>query len=133
MRDRLKPATTYTVRAGDPLWSLVASKFGDGARCADIAKLNALKHAYDIMPGQTLKLCKKPCPDSAELRRALRKGRCSTASSGSGRPTVRASCPVAVGRTEEPRPDDPAGASPCRVLRQSVGPGGVDRLRLGRT
>ncbi|MFF1400315.1 LysM peptidoglycan-binding domain-containing protein [Streptomyces sp. NPDC058287] len=28
MRDRLKPTTTYTVRTGDTLWSIAASKLG---------------------------------------------------------------------------------------------------------
>lgn len=59
IRDRLKPTTTYTVRKGDTLWSIAASKLGDGNRWAEIAKLNALKNADDITSGQTLKLPKK--------------------------------------------------------------------------
>ncbi|MFE4671408.1 LysM peptidoglycan-binding domain-containing protein [Streptomyces sp. NPDC056723] len=59
MRDRLKPTVTYTVRKGDTLWSIAASKLGDGGRWAEIAKLNSLKNADDISVGQTLKLPKK--------------------------------------------------------------------------
>ncbi|MFB7711577.1 N-acetylmuramoyl-L-alanine amidase [Streptomyces sp. NPDC056105] len=65
MRDRIakrlktKPGagtTTYTVTKGDTLWSIAASKLGDGARWAEIAKLNALKNADGIAAGQKLKL-----------------------------------------------------------------------------
>ncbi|MEE1763707.1 LysM peptidoglycan-binding domain-containing protein [Streptomyces sp. SP18BB07] len=57
--ERLKPTATYTVRAGDTLWSIAASKLGDGNRWREIADLNALKNPDDISPGQTLKLPKK--------------------------------------------------------------------------
>ncbi|HEY9370447.1 MAG TPA: LysM domain-containing protein [Streptomyces sp.] len=59
MRDRLKPTVTYTVRSGDTLWSIAASKLRDGNRWHDIAQLNGLKDADTITPGQTLKLPKK--------------------------------------------------------------------------
>ncbi|MFD8279711.1 N-acetylmuramoyl-L-alanine amidase [Streptomyces solisilvae] len=69
MRDRIaarlktKPGsstgTTYTVGKGDTLWSIAASKLGDGNRYREIAKLNGLKDADQIVPGQKLKLPKK--------------------------------------------------------------------------
>ncbi|MFF8659453.1 LysM peptidoglycan-binding domain-containing protein [Streptomyces huasconensis] len=59
MRDRLKPTTAYTVSKGDTLWSIAASKLGDGNRWRDIAQLNDLVDADDIHVGQTLKLPKK--------------------------------------------------------------------------
>ena len=59
VRDRLKPTVNYTVRAGDTLWSIAATKLGDGARWPSIASLNHLKDADDITPGQVLKLPKK--------------------------------------------------------------------------
>jgi hypothetical protein len=59
IRDRLKPTITYTVRKGDTLWSIAASKLGDGARWQEIATLNHLKNADDLSVGQALKLPKK--------------------------------------------------------------------------
>ncbi|WP_425244692.1 LysM peptidoglycan-binding domain-containing protein [Streptomyces citrinus] len=59
VRDRLKPSTTYTVRAGDTLSSIAAAKLGSAARWRDIATLNSLKNADEISVGQTLKLPKK--------------------------------------------------------------------------
>lgn len=68
MRDRIaarlktKPGsstTTYTVGRGDTLWSIAASKLGDGARWREIAKLNHLANADRLTPGQKLKLPKK--------------------------------------------------------------------------
>ena len=63
MRDRIKarlePTATYTVAKGDTLWSIAASKLGDGNRWRDIADLNAIKNPDAIAPGQTLKLPKK--------------------------------------------------------------------------
>ncbi|MFD6432809.1 N-acetylmuramoyl-L-alanine amidase [Streptomyces venezuelae] len=56
---RLKPSTTYTVARGDTLWSIAATKLGDGARWREIADLNGLKNPDDIRVGQTLKLPKK--------------------------------------------------------------------------
>ncbi|WP_333745863.1 LysM peptidoglycan-binding domain-containing protein [Streptomyces sp. IBSBF 2950] len=56
---RLAPAATYTVRKGDTLWSIAASKLGDGNRWREIATLNSLKDADAITPGQTLKLPRK--------------------------------------------------------------------------
>lgn len=50
---------TYTVRTGDTLWSIAASKLGDGNRWREIAALNKLKDADEITPGQKLKLPKK--------------------------------------------------------------------------
>ena len=50
---------TYTVGRGDTLWSIAASKLGDGNRWQEIAKLNALKWPDDLTPGQILKLPKK--------------------------------------------------------------------------
>ncbi|MBI0297653.1 N-acetylmuramoyl-L-alanine amidase [Streptomyces sp. PRKS01-29] len=69
MRDRIgkrlksKPgsgsSTTYTVGKGDTLWSIAASKLGDGNRYKEIAKLNGLRDADTIVPGQELKLPRK--------------------------------------------------------------------------
>ncbi|MBD9731188.1 N-acetylmuramoyl-L-alanine amidase [Streptomyces sp. H28] len=49
----------YTVGPGDTLWSIAASKFGDGARWREIAALNKLADADVITPGQKLKLPKR--------------------------------------------------------------------------
>ncbi|MEU4996573.1 N-acetylmuramoyl-L-alanine amidase [Streptomyces sp. NPDC021622] len=51
--------STYTVRKGDTLRSIAAAKLGDGKRAQEIAKLNSLRDADAITPGQTLKLPKK--------------------------------------------------------------------------
>ena len=59
IRDRLKPTVTYTVASGDTLWSIAASRLGDGNRWREIATLNALKKPDAITPGQKLKLPKK--------------------------------------------------------------------------
>ncbi|MFJ2007420.1 LysM peptidoglycan-binding domain-containing protein [Streptomyces chartreusis] len=59
IRDRLTPTVTYTVRTGDTLWSIAASKLGDGNRWREIASLNKLADADEIAPGQKLKLPKK--------------------------------------------------------------------------
>jgi hypothetical protein len=59
VRDRLVPTVTYTVRAGDTLWSIAATKLSDGDRWREIAKLNHLPDADTIAPGQVLKLPKK--------------------------------------------------------------------------
>ncbi|MFJ9748862.1 LysM peptidoglycan-binding domain-containing protein [Streptomyces chartreusis] len=59
IRDRLAPTVTYTVRTGDTLWSIAASKLGDGNRWREIASLNKLADADEITPGQKLKLPKK--------------------------------------------------------------------------
>ncbi|MGW2260263.1 LysM peptidoglycan-binding domain-containing protein [Streptomyces sp. NPDC001780] len=56
---RLAPAVTYTARAGDTLWSIAASKLGDGNRWQEIAKLNGLKDPSALRVGQKLKLPKK--------------------------------------------------------------------------
>jgi LysM repeat protein len=48
--------STYTVAKGDTLWSIAASKLGDGNRWKDIASVNGLKDADEIAPGQKLKL-----------------------------------------------------------------------------
>jgi nucleoid-associated protein YgaU len=53
------PSITYTVAPGDTLWSIAASKLGDGNRWREIATLNALRRPDAITPGQTLKLPKK--------------------------------------------------------------------------
>src|SRR5690606_22765023 len=50
---------TYTVGSGDTLWSIAASKLGDGTRWREIAALNKLADADVITPGQKLKLPKR--------------------------------------------------------------------------
>ncbi|MEV8354614.1 N-acetylmuramoyl-L-alanine amidase [Streptomyces niveus] len=52
-------AATYTVRDGDTLWSIATEKLGAGKRYTEIAKLNGLKDADALTPGQKLKLPKK--------------------------------------------------------------------------
>ncbi|MEU5394508.1 peptidoglycan recognition protein family protein [Streptomyces tibetensis] len=52
-------ASTYTVARGDTLWSIAASRLGDGNRWREIATLNHLKDADAITPGQKLTLPKK--------------------------------------------------------------------------
>ncbi|MFH8797046.1 N-acetylmuramoyl-L-alanine amidase [Streptomyces sp. NPDC017941] len=59
IHDRLTPSSTYTVRKGDTLSSIAASKLGDGNRWREIADLNSLKDPDAIAPGQKLKLPKK--------------------------------------------------------------------------
>jgi hypothetical protein len=59
IRDRLKPTVVYTVTKGDTLWSIAASKLGDGNRWREIASLNKLRDADAITPGQKLTLPKK--------------------------------------------------------------------------
>jgi len=59
VKARLAPAVTYTVSDGDTLWSIAASKLGDGNRWREIASLNRLPDADAIAPGQVLKLPKK--------------------------------------------------------------------------
>ncbi|MFJ8804186.1 N-acetylmuramoyl-L-alanine amidase [Streptomyces sp. NPDC102487] len=59
VKARLAPAVTYTVHDGDTLWSIAASKLGDGNRWREIASLNHLPDADSITPGQVLKLPKK--------------------------------------------------------------------------
>ncbi|MGV4890422.1 peptidoglycan recognition protein family protein [Streptomyces viridosporus] len=51
--------TAYTVARGDTLWSIAATKLGDGARWREIASLNRLADADSITPGQKLTLPKK--------------------------------------------------------------------------
>ncbi|MGW3571224.1 LysM peptidoglycan-binding domain-containing protein [Streptomyces sp. NPDC000941] len=51
--------TTYTVGKGDTLWSIAASKLGDGNRYKEIAKLNGLHDADTITPGQKLSIPEK--------------------------------------------------------------------------
>lgn len=59
VKERLAPATTYTVAKGDTLWSIAATKLGDGNRWREIAALNKLPDADAITPGQKLTLPKK--------------------------------------------------------------------------
>lgn len=59
IHDRLTPSVTYTVGAGDTLWSIAASKLGNGNRWREIATLNKLANPDEITPGQILKLPKK--------------------------------------------------------------------------
>jgi LysM repeat protein len=51
--------TTYSVARGDTLWSIAASRLGDGNRWREIARLNSLRDADEISPGQKLKLPRK--------------------------------------------------------------------------
>ena len=46
---------TYTVKAGDSLWSIAAAQLGDGARYNEIKTINGLTSNV-IHTGQTLKL-----------------------------------------------------------------------------
>ncbi|MFE2044337.1 N-acetylmuramoyl-L-alanine amidase [Streptomyces sp. NPDC059477] len=49
-------STMYTVVKGDTLWGIAQAKLGDGARAAEIAKLNGVALTAVITPGQTLKI-----------------------------------------------------------------------------
>ncbi|MFD7709464.1 N-acetylmuramoyl-L-alanine amidase [Streptomyces sp. NPDC059786] len=51
-------ATTYTVKAGDTLWSIAVNKLGSGARYDEIKSLNKLK-SDTLTVGQKLQLPKK--------------------------------------------------------------------------
>nr|WP_323183173.1 LysM peptidoglycan-binding domain-containing protein [Streptomyces phaeochromogenes] len=51
----MRPTSTYTVRTGDTLWSIAATKLHDGNRWRELAQLNGLK-SESITPGQELKL-----------------------------------------------------------------------------
>ncbi|WP_309029155.1 N-acetylmuramoyl-L-alanine amidase [Streptomyces alfalfae] len=55
---RLAPSKTYTVARGDTLWSIAATKLGDGSRYAEIKTLNGLR-SDALRVGQKLKLPKK--------------------------------------------------------------------------
>lgn len=48
--------STYTVREGDTLWAIAVAKLGAGKRYTEIAKLNGLKDADALTPGQKLKI-----------------------------------------------------------------------------
>ena len=50
------PADTYTVKAGDSLWSIAVSQLGDGNRWSEIQALNAIKNPNVITVGQVLKI-----------------------------------------------------------------------------
>lgn len=47
---------TYTVKAGDTLWAIAKKHLGDGAKSAQLAKLNNIKNENSIYPGQVIKL-----------------------------------------------------------------------------
>lgn len=47
---------TYTVKAGDTLWAIAKKLLGDGAKSAQLAKLNNIKNENSIYPGQVIKL-----------------------------------------------------------------------------
>lgn len=46
----------YTVKAGDTLWAIAKKHLGDGAKSAQLAKLNNIKNENSIYPGQVIKL-----------------------------------------------------------------------------
>ncbi|MBD8037082.1 LysM peptidoglycan-binding domain-containing protein [Solibacillus sp. A46] len=47
---------TYTVKAGDTLWSIAKKELGNGAKTDDLAKLNNLSNPNLIRAGQVIKL-----------------------------------------------------------------------------
>ncbi len=47
---------TYTVKAGDSLWSISKKVFGDGSKYIYLAEINGIKKPYTIYKGQVLKL-----------------------------------------------------------------------------
>lgn len=53
-----KLAETYTVAAGDHLWSIAEANYGSGYNWVDIASENELAAPYTIAEGQELKLPK---------------------------------------------------------------------------
>jgi LysM repeat protein len=48
--------TSYTVRPGDTLWAIAQRLLGDGSRYPELAKLNNLKDASSLVPGQVLRV-----------------------------------------------------------------------------
>lgn len=49
-------AKSYTVKAGDTLWTIAKREFGNGAKYTEIAKINNLSNPNLIRIGQVLKL-----------------------------------------------------------------------------
>ncbi|WP_128894620.1 LysM peptidoglycan-binding domain-containing protein [Longirhabdus pacifica] len=54
-RPAKEPAASYTVQAGDTLWSICKKELGDGAKYKEIASLNGIKNANLIYPGQVIR------------------------------------------------------------------------------
>jgi len=51
-----QPGSTYTVEAGDHLWSIAVQAYGDGYRWVDIAEANGLTQPDYINAGQQLNI-----------------------------------------------------------------------------
>ncbi len=50
------PTETYTVQAGDTLWSIAQRLYGDGKRWKDIAQANGITDARKLTVGTVLKI-----------------------------------------------------------------------------
>ncbi|KEO81033.1 LysM peptidoglycan-binding domain-containing protein [Tumebacillus flagellatus] len=49
-------AESYTIKSGDTLWQLAATKYGDGTKWEAIAEANGITNVYALQIGQQIKL-----------------------------------------------------------------------------
>lgn len=54
-RPTKEPVQSYTVKAGDTLWAICKRQLGDGSKYPEVAKLNDIKNANLIFPGQVIR------------------------------------------------------------------------------
>lgn len=60
-------ASTYTVQAGDSLWSIAVAKLGQGERYEEISALNQLPDPNQLRVGQTLELPASTTPPATQV------------------------------------------------------------------